>query len=53
MYRQVCSLYEWHVGPLVEQYIGGVLRPLLGLMAKHDVQLYVCQAKERLTCVLP
>ena len=43
MYRQVRSLYRKHVGPLVELYIGTVLRPLLGLMEKHDVQLYVSQ----------
>jgi hypothetical protein len=43
VYRQVRALYRDHVGPLVEQYIGAVLRPLLGLMREHDVQLYVRQ----------
>ena len=43
VYRQVRSLYRKHVGPLVELYIGTVLRPLLGLMEQHDVRLYVSQ----------
>ena len=49
VYRKVRALYRDHIAPIVEQYIGTILWPLLGLMHKHDMHLYVRQVSTFLT----
>ena len=53
VYRKVRALYRNHIAPIVERYIGTILRPLLGLMYEHDVQLYVGQVSTFLTYLPP